>query len=159
MSRHDGGPAGRAGKILVVEDSPSARRLLQDILLRLGADLEHLRLAGTSSEAAELFTRWRPDLVFLDLQLGSAAAVAKGSVTADSSSPEVAQGGLELAVLFRGQDPEVRIIICTASDADDPRVARLVERGEVDFILKPILAARVEEVLHRRRTEPSGRTS
>jgi CheY-like chemotaxis protein len=158
MTRHDVGIAGRAGKILVVEDSPSARRLLQDILLRLGADLEHLRLAGTSAEAAELFAGWKPDLVFLDLQLGSAAAAAKGSTTA-GSSPEVAQGGLELAVLFRREDPEVRIIICTASDADDPRVARLVERGEVDFILKPILAARVEEVLDRRRAEPARRTS
>ncbi|MGA8302243.1 MAG: response regulator [Thermoplasmata archaeon] len=158
MSRRDAGPAGRAGKILVVEDSPSARRLLQDILLRLGSDLENLRLASSPVEARELFTRWRPNLVFLDLQLGSAGPdAAPGGSGAASASPESAQDGVELAVLFRKQDPEVRIIICTASDPDNARVSRMVRGGEVDFIVKPILAARIEDILSRRPVEPSRR--
>jgi CheY-like chemotaxis protein len=137
-----------------VEDSPSARRLLQDILLRLGADLENLRLAGTISEATELFARWHPDLVFLDLQLGSPDA-AEGASASASSSPETVQDGVGLAVLFRREDPEVRIIICTASDPDDPRVAHMLRGGDVDFIVKPMLAARVEELLARGQVEPS----
>jgi CheY-like chemotaxis protein len=155
MSPRDEGPAARAGRILVVEDSPSARRLLQDILLRLGAELENLRLAGSSPEATELFAQWRPNLVFLDLQLGSAGAVATAS-SAVASSPEVLEDGVGLALLFRKLDPEVRIVICTASDPDNPRVSRLLQGGETDFIVKPILAARVEELLSRRRAEPSG---
>jgi CheY-like chemotaxis protein len=154
MSRDDGGPAGRAGRILVVEDSPSARRLLQDILLRLGASLENLRLAGTPAEATELFARWRPNLVFLDLQLGSASAPPKAAA-APASSPQTFQDGVALAILFRRHDPEVRIILCTAADPDNPRVSRMVHDGEVDFIVKPILAARVEELLARGRAEPS----
>jgi len=42
-----GPPAASVGRILVVEDSPSARRLMQDVLVRLGAELPSLRVAGT----------------------------------------------------------------------------------------------------------------
>jgi CheY-like chemotaxis protein len=146
MSRRDAGPGASAGRILVVEDSPSARRLLQDVLIRLGAELPNLRVAGTVVEALTLFTQWRPEVVFLDIELraGSAPALPTES---RPPSPQDPKDGAELALLFLSRDPSVRVILCSATDPSDPRVAKLVADQKAEFIMKPLLAARVEEVL------------
>ena len=148
MTRRGAGPAARAGRILVVEDSPSARRLIQDVLLRLGAELPNLRVAGTVVEALTLFTQWRPNVVFLDVELRSAPAASLGPA-GPRPAPQDPKNGAELAMLFLGRNPGVRVILCSATDPSDPRVADLVTQGKVEFIVKPLLAARVEEVLGR----------
>ncbi|MGB6441750.1 MAG: hypothetical protein WBF81_00425, partial [Thermoplasmata archaeon] len=142
-------PAADAGRILVVEDSPSARRLLQDVLLRLGAELPNLRLTGSVVEALTVFTQWRPDVVFVDVELpaGPPALISKEAPPQSGQDPT---DGAGLAVLFLTRDPSVRVILCSAADPSDRRVARLVNEGKVDYIMKPLLAARVEEVLARR---------
>ncbi|HTW40173.1 MAG TPA: response regulator [Thermoplasmata archaeon] len=148
MTRHDSGPAAKVGRILVVEDSPSARRLLQDILLRLGAELPNLRVAGTVVEGLTLFTQWRPDLVFVDLELRPHPTDGLPS-DGPKPSPSDPKNGAELAELFRRRNSSVRVILCSASDPADPRVASLVDAGQAEFIMKPLVAARVEEVLSR----------
>jgi CheY-like chemotaxis protein len=148
MTRPDLGPAARAGRILVVEDSPSARRLLQDVLLRLGAQLPNLRAAGTVVEAQTLFAQWRPDVVFVDVELRGGAGPSS-AVDATSAADPDPKNGADLALMFLARNPGVRIIVCSASDPSDPRVAGLVKQRKVEFILKPLLAARVEEVLAR----------
>lgn len=156
MTRRGAGPAARAGRILVVEDSPSARRLIQDVLLRLGAELPNLRVAGTVVEALTLFTQWRPNVVFLDVELRSAPAAGLGPA-GPRPAPQDPKNGAELAMLFLGRNPGVRVILCSATDPSDPRVADLVTQGKVEFIVKPLLAARVEEVLGRSPTNsPEG---
>ncbi len=154
MTRRGAGPAARAGRILVVEDSPSARRLIQDVLLRLGAELPNLRVAGSVVEALTLFTQWRPNVVFLDIELRNAPAGGLGTV-GPRPSPQDPKNGAELALLFLGRNPGVRVILCSATDPSDPRVADLVAQGKVEFIVKPLLAARVEEVLGRDPTKSS----
>jgi CheY-like chemotaxis protein len=141
-------PAARAGRILVVEDSPSARRLLQDVLLRLGAELPNLRMAGTVLEALTTFTEWRPQVVFVDVELGHGTATSPTAATG-TRSPSDPTDGAELALLILARHPSVRVIVCSATDPSDPRVARLVQDGRVEVITKPILASRVEEVLGR----------
>jgi CheY-like chemotaxis protein len=148
VGRRDAGPAGNVGRLLVIEDSPSARRLIQDILLRLGAELPNLRVAGTVLEGLTLFTQWRPDVVFVDLELKPVASTGLPS-DAPSPSPRDPKDGAELAELFLTRNPSVRVILCSASDPADPRVAALVDSGKAEFIMKPLLAARVEEVLAR----------
>jgi CheY-like chemotaxis protein len=141
-------PAARAGRILVVEDSPSARRLLQDVLLRLGAELPNLRMTGTILEALTTFTDWRPQLVFVDVELGHAPAATPATAPSSRSAPDPVDGA-ELALLILSRNPTVRVVICSASDPSDRRVAGLVREGRVEFITKPLLASRVEEVLAR----------
>jgi CheY-like chemotaxis protein len=148
VTRRGAGPGARAGRILVVEDSPSARRLIQDVLLRLGAELPNLRVAGTVVEALTLFTQWRPNVVFLDVELRSAPTNGLAP-TPPPSSAQDPKNGAELAILFLSRNPGVRVILCSATDPSDPRVADLVAEGKVEFIVKPLLAARVEEVLGR----------
>ena len=151
MARRDAGPAAQAGKILVIEDSPSARRLLQDILLRLGAELPNLRVAGTVLDGLTLFTQWRPDVAFIDLELRPGATNGLPTDT-PAPSPRDPKDGAELAELFLARNTGVRVIVCSASDPSDPRVARLVSDGKVEFIMKPLLAGRVEELLARGKT-------
>jgi CheY-like chemotaxis protein len=146
--RRGAGPAASAGRILVIEDSPSARRLLQDILLRLGAELPNLRVASTVIEGLTLFTQWRPDVVFLDVML---RAPPSNGLPSDlpAARPGDPKDGAELAQLFLTRNPSVRVILCSATDPTDPKVAALVAGGKAEFIMKPILAARVEDMLAR----------
>jgi CheY-like chemotaxis protein len=148
MTRDPKGVAAKAGRILVVEDSPSARRLMQDVLLRLGAELPNIRVAGTVFDALTLFSQWRPEVVFVDVQLRSSPPTPLPS-DAPAPSDHDPTDGAELAVLFLKRNPRVRIILCSATDPSDPRVSGLVTDRKVDFIMKPLLASRVEEVLSR----------
>jgi CheY-like chemotaxis protein len=141
-------PAARAGRILVIEDSPSARRLLQDVLLRLGAELPNLRMAGTVLEGLTTFTEWRPQVVFIDVELGR-GETASGTAPAVTPSPRDPVDGAELARLILSRNPTVKVVICSATDPSDRRVAPLVQNRQVEFITKPLLASRVEEVLAR----------
>jgi CheY-like chemotaxis protein len=158
MTRPVPGPAARVGRILVVEDSPSARRLLQDVLRRLGAEVMDLRVAGTVVEALTTFTQWKPNVVFIDLELHPAEGSVEGP--SDGAAPPV-HDGAELAALILSRRRDVRVIICSAADPADARVRQLVQGGRAEFIPKPILAARIEEALARAvsssPTAPSGR--
>jgi CheY-like chemotaxis protein len=140
------GPAARVGRILVVEDSPSAQRLLQQILLRLGAQLPNLRVASTVVEALTVFTQWRPDLVFIDIELRSATS---STTAVDGPAPldDDPRDGIELARRIRSRNPSVTLVISSATDPSDPRVAALREEGRIEFLTKPLIAARVEALL------------
>jgi CheY-like chemotaxis protein len=151
MTRRTNGPAANVGRILVVEDSPSARRLLQDVLLRLGAELRNLRVASTVVEALTLFSQWRPDLVFVDVELRADAGTSPAFELTSSTNRDP-KDGVELAKLFLARHPGVRVIVCTAADASEPRVAELIQEPRVQFIMKPVLAARVEKLLTQSRT-------
>jgi CheY-like chemotaxis protein len=146
MTRPPVPPAAAAGRILVVEDSPSARRLMQDILLRLGAELPNIRVAGTVVEALTLFSQWRPNVAFIDIELHRAPSGSLPGETAASTEHDP-KDGIELAEVLLARNPRLRVIMCSASDPSDTRAAGLVAAGRVEFITKPLLAARVEEFL------------
>lgn len=129
-------------KILAVENSPSAQKLMQAVLLKLGVALPDLRLAAGSSEAMQLFTNWRPDVVFVDLDLGGAYP---------RSPPREGDGkdvdGDELARQFLSRNPRINVVVVTAYDRDHPRVKALLAGGARDVIMKPVRAQRVQEAL------------
>jgi CheY-like chemotaxis protein len=136
-------------KILVVEDSPSARRLLQELLLRLGVALSELRLAATVPEALQVVAQWHPDIVFLDLQLRPPGDV--GALPSGAADPLVAypKTGGELALQLLKRNPSLKIVVCSASDPIHSEVGDLVRKGKVESIVKPILAGRVKEILDK----------
>jgi CheY-like chemotaxis protein len=129
-------------RVLAVEDSASARKLLQEILLRLGLTLPDLRLAANAREALQLFAEWRPNVVLLDMDLGRSPTSPSGSAEGDSGID-----GHELGRRFLERDPGVKLVIVTALDRDSPPVKALEQKGAAAVITKPVLAARVREVL------------
>jgi CheY-like chemotaxis protein len=145
MAKERTNPA-NLGRILVVEDSASSRKLLHDVLLRLGVELPNLRVAPTILEAQVLFTQWRPDVAIIDVELPATPPPGL-SGAAPVPSPQDPKNGAELAARFRSRNPAVKIVVCSASDPSDPRVAPLLRSGEVEFVMKPVVASRIEDVL------------
>ena len=145
-----GAPNGGRGisglKILVVEDSPSARKLMQELLLRLGVTLPDLRLSSTVPEALQLFTQWRPDVVFVDLELRRPPDAPIQPPNA-GPMPNAPKNGAELALKFLEREPHVKIVLCSASEPTGTAVADLVRTGKMRSIVKPVLAAKVQEAL------------
>ncbi|WP_199553851.1 response regulator transcription factor [Sandaracinobacteroides hominis] len=126
-------------KLLVIDDEPHIRRLIQAALAR--ADY-HVLEAGNAQEAMELIRRERPDITLLDLGL-----------------PD--RDGLELVPLIKAQT-ESTLIVVSARDATEEKVTAL-DLGADDYLTKPFdtdeLLARVRVALRNRATRDGGLAS
>ena len=118
------GGSGAARRILVVDDDPDLRRMLQHILTLRG---QPQMLAGSSREAQVVLRETTFDLVFLDVILpdGSGADVFRAIRAADSSA---------LVVLMTGFP-------------DHPAVAEALSLGPVMLMRKPFGAREIDDVL------------
>ncbi|WP_404478124.1 response regulator transcription factor [Novosphingobium sp. BL-52-GroH] len=123
-------------KVLIVDDEPSIRRLIQAALTR--ADYTTVE-AENGREALDKLRDERPDIVLLDLGL-----------------PD--RDGLELVPLIKKQT-DVTLIIVSARDATEEKVAAL-DLGADDYLTKPFdtdeLLARVRVALRNRMTRGGG---
>lgn len=105
-----------AGKhMLIVEDEPVFRSLLDSWLLSLGATTT---LAGDGVEALEIMTRVRPDLMICDIAM-----------------PRM--NGLKLVEHLRNEGDQTPILVISATEnmAD---IARALRLGVQDVLLKPM---------------------
>jgi DNA-binding response OmpR family regulator len=116
-------------KILVIDDEPSVREVVQAYLEKDGY---HVFVAGSGSEGLALAERIQPALIVLDLML-----------------PDVS--GEEICTEVRGRS-DVPILMLTAKASEEERIAGLVS-GADDYLVKPFspreLVARVRAVLRR----------
>jgi CheY-like chemotaxis protein len=148
--RKIGSPAPASmSKILVVEDSPSARRLLQAIFAELGIDRANLQMVETEEAARETFARWKPDVVFIDLYLHPPGERLTGRTLRWSTLYDAPPMGADLAKEFFEANPAVKIVICSASDPAESQVGDLVRSGRFQGVLKPIWASKIQEALTR----------
>ena len=119
----------RAALILLVDDEPSIQKAIEPLLRSRGYDVQ---VGRTAREAMEAFTRYKPDLVILDLGLPDA-------------------DGVEVCRWIRGRS-EVPILVLSARSAEREKVKALDE-GADDFVTKPFgpeeLLARVRSALRR----------
>ncbi len=126
--------ANPAGRILIVEDEPSLRTLLERFLAEAG---HHVRGAGTVEEAVELLKVEEFEVVLTDLRLPGLS-------------------GLEMLLEVGARLPAAYTILMSG-DADVPSVARAVERGVDAVLLKPFdleeLRARVDGLIARAHAE------
>lgn len=112
-------------RALVVDDEPLARRNVT-VLLRGDPDIGSIEECGSGVEAIEAIRRWKPDLVFLDVQM-----------------PEC--GGFDVLELLGADLPRVVIFVT----AYDEYALRAFEAGALDYLLKPFDDARFGRALRR----------
>jgi PAS domain S-box-containing protein len=119
---------GRPFRLLVVEDEETNRRLLVQLLEALGFDVQE---AANGQEALEVWERWQPHLIWMDMRMpvmdGHAAtqrikATARGQATA--------------------------IIALTATAFEEHREQILLE-GCDDFVRKPFRKEEIYDMLSR----------
>ena len=121
-------------RALLVDDEEPARLRLRSLLSE-HPDLEIVGEAEDGEEALQKITEFRPDLVFLDIQM---------------------PGKTGLEVLAALPPPRPRIIFCTAFDQ---YAINAFEHNAVDYLLKPLNRVRLGKAIHRvrKRLEESER--
>jgi two-component system LytT family response regulator len=112
-------------RALVVDDEPLARRNVT-VLLRGDPDIASIEECGSGVEAIAAIRRWKPELVFLDVQM-----------------PEC--GGFDVLELLGTDFPHVVIFVT----AYDEYALRAFEAGALDYLLKPFDDARFGRALNR----------
>ena len=129
--------AGAGERVLVVDDDPPLRRMLERTLVAEGFDVTLAADGGAALVAAE---RSAPDVIVLDVAMP-------------------ALDGLAVCRRLRGKGLATPILMLTARDAVPDRVAGL-EAGADDYLVKPFavqeLIARIR-ALTRRHAEAPGR--
>jgi two-component system LytT family response regulator len=112
-------------RVVIADDERPARSLLLSMLRRFD-DVEVVGEATDGAAAVELIEREKPDLALLDLQM-----------------PEVDGIGV-VRLLKRGLIPMIAFIT-----AYDEYAVRAFELNAVDYLLKPVDAARLRETVSR----------
>jgi len=112
-------------RTLVVDDEPLARRNLT-VLLGQDREIGAVRECGSGAEAVEAIRRWKPDLVFLDVQM-----------------PQV--DGFDVLEQLGGDLPAAIIFVT----AHDDHAVRAFEVGALDYLVKPFDDARFHRALAR----------
>lgn len=114
-------------RILVVDDAVFIRMTISRILKSAGHEMAGEAITGL--EAIEKYAELKPDLVLLDI-----------------SMPEMS--GIDALAKILEMDPKAKVIICSAL-GQQQFVAKAIEMGAKDFIVKPFEAARFLEALDK----------
>lgn len=113
-------------QVLVVDDEPSIRRLIEK---ELGSERRRITAVGSVMEAKQAFTQEAFDLVLLDMQLPDG-------------------NGMDLLAHFQDLAPEVQVIIITGFGEVDNAV-QAMKLGAYDYITKPYALDRLALVMER----------
>jgi two-component system response regulator AtoC len=113
-------------RVLVVDDEPNARRMLEILLFKLGCEV---RTAADGKVALELLRDSAVDLVVTDLNM-----------------PEL--DGLGLLTALRAEGNAVPVIVVTAYGTVESAVAAM-KQGAFDYLIRPLDLDQVELVVRR----------
>jgi DNA-binding LytR/AlgR family response regulator len=109
---------------LIADDEPLLREHLRDMLTELWPELDIVAVATNGNEAATLIEARAPDVAFLDIKMPG-------------------QTGIEVA---QGIETKTRVVFVTAYDEF---AVQAFEREAVDYLLKPVTAARLSQTIAR----------
>ena len=118
-----------AKKVLIVEDQPDSRRLLEDILKHFNSQEAVVLSARDGLEAHEIIQREKPDLILLDIMLPGMSGYELCEKI--KANPETAKSYI--------------IIISAKYQLEDRKEA--IKRGADDYLVKPFdVQALLEQV-------------
>jgi two-component system cell cycle sensor histidine kinase/response regulator CckA len=121
-----------SGRILVMDDEEEIRRLLAQILARLGYEVE---CARDGPEAIDLY------------QIAKHQGRSFDAVLLDLTIPG-GMGGKEVATRLRGLDPSV-VLIVSSGYSNIPIMSEFRRHGFDDVLSKPWTLEQLSEVLQR----------
>ena len=113
--------------VLIADDAAFMRMMLRNILT--GAGYEVAGEAEDGAEAVSHYRELRPDLTTMDITM-----------------PDM--NGLEALKAIRAEDPEARVIMCSAM-GQKSMVVESISAGARDFIVKPFQADRVVSAMEK----------
>ena len=101
--------------VLVVDDSKTSRKMLSDVLTRMG--LEVIGEAVNGEDGFLKYKELRPDIVTMDITMP-------------------VMNGLESLLLIKHEDENAKVVMITAAGQKEKMVDAL-KRGAEEFITKP----------------------
>ncbi len=104
-------------RILIVDDSPFIRRLLQD-WIKAESDMEVVGTAGDGNEAIELAQRLKPDLITLDVEMPNTDGIAA------------------LETIMKTA-PTAVLMVSSVTTQGATATLKALELGAIDFFPKP----------------------
>lgn len=113
-------------KVMIVDDEPEICRLIGKMVERQ-PDYQVVAECGDFAGAVMEFTKYKPDVVFMDIDLGSSS-------------------GLECAKVMVELNPKVKIIFATAHSE---YMANAFEIYAFDYLVKPFNMERLVKTLNR----------
>ncbi len=117
--------------VLVVDDSKTSRKMLSDVLTRMG--LEVIGEAVNGEEGFLKYKELRPDIVTMDITMP-------------------VMNGLESLLLIKHEDANAKVVMITAAGQKN-NLMQAVKAGAEEFLTKPL----EEEEIRRVITEISSR--
>ena len=112
-------------KILVVDDEPEVRKLMEHFLIDKGYEV---RVAGNGREGLDALDTFTPDLVLLDMHM-----------------PEL--DGAEMLKQLAIRSPTLPVIMVTVNE-DVETTSRLLQLGAADYVPKPFNLDYLEQAIN-----------
>ena len=109
--------------VLVVDDSKTSRKMLSDVLTRMG--LEVIGEAVNGEDGFLKYKELRPDIVTMDITMP-------------------VMNGLESLLLIKHEDENAKVVMITAA-GQQQKVISALKIGAAKFVMKPFMK---EEVLN-----------
>ena len=113
-------------KVILIEDEPEIRKILRKIIEKQDG-FEVVAESGSFAEAMTEFSRCKPDVAFVDIDLGG-------------------ESGLDCAKLLTELNPKVKIVFATAHSE---YMANAFEIYAFDYLVKPFNMERVVRTLKK----------
>ena len=114
-------------RVLIADDAAFMRELLAEILMEAGYEV--VAEACDGEEAVRQFQQHAPDLVTLDIVMPK-------------------KSGLDALAEILALEPNACVVMCSAL-GQEALVMQALERGAVDFVVKPLKPEQVRSVLGR----------
>jgi len=113
-------------RVLIVDDEPAARELLQELLSRFCTDAQVVGVARDAEEAVQLIRTQAPDLLLLDLQMP-------------------AYNGFELLEMLPDAGAYFKVFVT----AYDTHALQAFKHEALDYLVKPVGPAELIRVIDR----------